>query len=318
MPAAETEASTAAPGDTRRQERQVRLTAQRILAEHLRATDKHSSRPNPRFWPGISLDLTGATLIDFSFDEGVVEDAWFGGATFTGTALFRQTSFGYGWFTGATFGSHAWFTGANFYDAEFGRAIFTGHANFSEALIGEGDASFNGAFFGGEAIFHEATFYDAEFQAATFTGHADFSEAAFCEGDARFNQATFGHDANFVGRPSTTALGSAWQPSAAAPYSMGRPSAAARTACLSRDHASCHLTLGMSGRRDGAPCLTARAGTCSSARSTTLSARTATVALDLPRRGGRRDQRRPGGLQVTVGIRRGEIASGPGVSTSSW
>ena len=176
----------------------MRLTAQRIIAEHLRATDKHSSRPNPRFWPGISLDLTGATLIVFSFDEGVVEDARFGGATFTGTALFRQTSFGYGWFTGATFGSHAWFTGANFYDAEFGRAIFTGHANFSEALIGEGNASFNGAFFGGEAIFNQATFNDADFQAATITGHAEFSEAAFCEGDARFNQATFGHEADFV------------------------------------------------------------------------------------------------------------------------
>jgi hypothetical protein len=200
VPAAETEANTAAPGDTWQQERQVRLTAQRILAEHLRAKDRRSTRPNPRFWPGISLDLTGATLIDFSFDEGVAADAWFGGATFAGTASLRETIFDHAWFTGATFGSHAWFGGACFYHAEFDRAIFTGYADFSGATFGEGDARFNGAFFGGEAIFHEAAFGgNAEFQATTFTGHADFSAAAFCAGDARFNEATFGRDADFVG-----------------------------------------------------------------------------------------------------------------------
>ena len=200
VPAAETEANTAAPGDTWQQERQVRLTAQRILAEHLRAKDRRSTPPNPRFWPGISLDLTGATLIDFSFGEGVVADAWFGGATFTGTASFPETTFDYAWFTGATFSSHAWFGEATFYHAEFQAATFTGHADFSAATIGEGDARFNGASFGDEAIFHGAAFGgNAEFQAATFTGHADFSAAAFCEGDARFNGAIFGHDADFVG-----------------------------------------------------------------------------------------------------------------------
>jgi hypothetical protein len=57
-------------GDTWHQERQVRLTAQRILAEHLRddrAEDKRSTDPpSPRLWPDIRLDLVGATLIDFN------------------------------------------------------------------------------------------------------------------------------------------------------------------------------------------------------------------------------------------------------------
>ncbi|HEY3467350.1 MAG TPA: hypothetical protein VGL47_19620, partial [Amycolatopsis sp.] len=46
-----------ASGD-RHQEREVRLTAQRIIEAHLRATSE-------KFWPDIDLDLTGAALIGF-------------------------------------------------------------------------------------------------------------------------------------------------------------------------------------------------------------------------------------------------------------
>ena len=88
-PATETETRTDGIGDTWQQERQVRLTAQRILAEHLRddrAKDQRSTDPpSPRFWPDIRLDLAGATLIDFGLEYGVMADASFGGATFSGT-----------------------------------------------------------------------------------------------------------------------------------------------------------------------------------------------------------------------------------------
>ena len=72
------------------QERQVRLTAQRILSEHLRddrAKDHQSSYPpSSRFWDTIRLDLSGATLIDFSLVDGVMAAANFHRAAFGGGA----------------------------------------------------------------------------------------------------------------------------------------------------------------------------------------------------------------------------------------
>lgn len=52
------------PPDAR--EREVRLTAQRILAAHLRP-DRAAT-----FWPGLELDLTGAVLLDADFGGGQV------------------------------------------------------------------------------------------------------------------------------------------------------------------------------------------------------------------------------------------------------
>ena len=108
VPVAETEVKTVALGDTWQQERQVRLTAQRILAEHLRddrAKEQRSTDPpSPRFWPSIRLDLDGATLIDFDLQGGVVADASFIRTTFSGTADFRAV----------TFSSHASFVEATF------------------------------------------------------------------------------------------------------------------------------------------------------------------------------------------------------------
>lgn len=56
------------------QEREVRLAAQRILANRLfpRATD--------RFWDGLDLDLSGANLIDFDIRACQVGTARFDGA----------------------------------------------------------------------------------------------------------------------------------------------------------------------------------------------------------------------------------------------
>jgi hypothetical protein len=64
----------------RRQELQVRLTAQRILAAHLRP-DRGSE-----FWPYIDLDLTGAQLYKLNFANCRVRDARFSGAQFSGDA----------------------------------------------------------------------------------------------------------------------------------------------------------------------------------------------------------------------------------------
>src|SRR5215813_12895945 len=171
-----TEGETGADGvdGTWQQEREVRLTAQRILAEHLRddrARDQQTTDPpSSRFWSNIRLDLTGATLIDFNLINGVVADANFHGAAFAGDALFD----------GAAFGGAAGFGGAAFGgDASFGGAIFGGAALFGEVTFRRG-ARFRSAAFGGVAGFSKTTFgSDAGFRKATFIGDAGFGEVVF-------------------------------------------------------------------------------------------------------------------------------------------
>jgi hypothetical protein len=234
-PGTESETGTDGIGDTWQQERQVRLTAQSILAEHLRddrAEDQQSSDPpSSRFWNNIRLDLTAATLIDFNLINGVMADAsfhraafWgaasfggatfsgdaqfggaafsgdvsFGGATFSGDARFGGAAFsGAAWFDKATFSGDANFHGVAFSgDAQFGGAAFSGAARFGEAAF-SGVAWFGGATFSRGVSFDKATFSaDAWFGGATFSGDAGFDEVAFT-GDAWFGEAAFSRDAGF-------------------------------------------------------------------------------------------------------------------------
>ncbi len=151
------------------QERQVRLTAERLVSEHVRRPDGVSGEdaqhvapsPDESYWPNISLDLTGAFLIGLNLSMASVVDARFTGATFsTANASFV-------W---ATFTGDAWFDGAT----------FTGNALFMEATFTGVDASFKEVTFGGDAWFNMATFTgDAWFNMATFTGDARFDRATF-------------------------------------------------------------------------------------------------------------------------------------------
>jgi uncharacterized protein YjbI with pentapeptide repeats len=156
--------------ETQLQEREVRLTAQRILHQHL--------QPSADFWPNIDIDLTGATLIDFSLANCRIATASFRSTTFTGDA----------WFDGAEFdGPAAWFVDAK----------FDGNAVFVSSKFG-GSAGFVGAKFGGDAVFDGAKFDgDAEFTGAKFDGDAGFTETKF-DGGARFVRAKFGSDAVFI------------------------------------------------------------------------------------------------------------------------
>ncbi|WP_426507323.1 pentapeptide repeat-containing protein [Dactylosporangium sp. McL0621] len=199
------------------QEQQVRLTAQRILATHLIAptgTDPEQAQhvpahPDQAFWPGIDLDLTGATLLDWQLHRGSLQGATFhrsrfigradfGGAAFAGAAGFGEATFtGDAWFGGATFAGATGFGEATFTgDAWFGGATFAGATGFGEATF-TGDAWFGGATFG-DAWFDGATFGDAGFGKATFTGDAGFGGATFA-GAAGFGEATFTGDARFGG-----------------------------------------------------------------------------------------------------------------------
>jgi uncharacterized protein YjbI with pentapeptide repeats len=181
-------ASTGGASDDRArrvQEREVRLTAQRILADHLRP-GSDPQHPAVTFWPESTLDLTGAVLIDVDLSHTQPGTVRFDGATFTGAARFDGvTVTGEARFDGATF------TGA----ARFGEAIFTEEARFD-------GATFTGAAQFGETIFTE----DAQFGGATFTGAAQFGETTF-NGDAGFGRSTFNGDAGFDG---ATVTGAAW------------------------------------------------------------------------------------------------------------
>ncbi|MET7338448.1 pentapeptide repeat-containing protein [Nonomuraea sp. NPDC005650] len=78
-------------------ERQVRLTAQRILGEHLRDDRPLKRRdklpPGPLLWEGMRIDLTGATLIDFDWTGAHVSAAEFSHTHFVGDARFMHATF---------------------------------------------------------------------------------------------------------------------------------------------------------------------------------------------------------------------------------
>jgi uncharacterized protein YjbI with pentapeptide repeats len=193
-PAAEAQPGIVALSDTWQQERQVRLTAQSILTDHL------SINNAARFWPDLRVDLSGATLIDFSFSKARVAEAWFTGATFTGTTYFYE----------AVFNGVVWFRGANFLDdVAFSLAAFRGLTDFSEATfashvwfgqtIFNADTKFDDATFGGPTTFNHATFGGlAEFQPTSFTGDTDFYNVTF-GGCAWFSGTTFADVAGFSG-----------------------------------------------------------------------------------------------------------------------
>ncbi|HEY8371948.1 MAG TPA: pentapeptide repeat-containing protein, partial [Pseudonocardiaceae bacterium] len=79
---------------TRKQaeERQFRQSVQRVLTDHLRAERGRNPEEliNPRFWPGIDLDLSGATLHDWDFTGCEVRTADFSRTHFHGFAQFRE------------------------------------------------------------------------------------------------------------------------------------------------------------------------------------------------------------------------------------
>jgi uncharacterized protein YjbI with pentapeptide repeats len=207
-------AAHSVPGqDAVQQELQVRQTAQRLLADHLRCPPQTSGQdaqllsPSPQqpFWPGISLDLTGAILVDLDLKEVSVIKASFSRATFQGFVRFHWATFqgdvefdgatfqGGAWFNGATFQGGAWYTGATFQgDAWFSKATFQ-RAGFSRVTF-QCAAWFPGATFQDAARFNEATFQrDARLPGAIFQGAVEFHGATF-QGDAWFNDATFQGD----------------------------------------------------------------------------------------------------------------------------
>ncbi|MFB9542395.1 pentapeptide repeat-containing protein [Micromonospora sagamiensis] len=191
-----------------REERQVRLAAQRILARHLRP-ETRDKKPDPSYWgPAVVLDLTEAVLLDVDFSDCHLHDATFTGAHFVGPARFHSTTFsGDARFRRATFRGETSFSGVTVRGtASFDRVTFSGGARFGGAMFG-GDAWFGGVKFIGGTWFGRVMFSGgAGFEGAMFIADAQFDRAMFC-GGAWFSGAMFGGDAQFGG---VTFRGDAW------------------------------------------------------------------------------------------------------------
>lgn len=182
-----------------RQELQVRLTAQRILAAHLNRLVDFQIEPDEvweetvrgddplpsktrKFWDDISIDLTGATLINLDFSGCAFASVECSKSIFIGGANFRT----------ATFTDNANFRAAAFdsKDTSLPAAIFR-DAEF------EGDVNFHGANFSGDAVF-----YVTEFKGTAIFASAQFAEAHFDKSEfdslAFFGDATFARAASFI------------------------------------------------------------------------------------------------------------------------
>ncbi|MGV9363025.1 pentapeptide repeat-containing protein [Amycolatopsis sp. NPDC003731] len=140
-------------------ELQVRLAAQDIVDIHLRHGDE-------RFWPGMSLNLKRATLVDFELNGAEMAAADFSHARFLGATHID-----------AKFTEKAWFFGAEFmWLVNFRDSSFLAGAVFSWARF-RGIAHFAATRSAGRMLFFKARFDDE----ARFDGgeheNLDLSEA---------------------------------------------------------------------------------------------------------------------------------------------
>ncbi|WP_447002509.1 pentapeptide repeat-containing protein [Saccharothrix isguenensis] len=172
------------------QEREVRLAAQRVIADHMRPGTNQEAFLET-YWEGIRLDLSRAHLIDFQLDHCKFGASIFKRAVFHGHTVFQETRFG----DDANFKESTFVGSANFARATFNGMLFLTGSHWSG-----GEAVFHGAHFLKEAYFDQATFNDGftEFDGATFDSNAIFSSADF-ETDATFRGATFSRQATFAG-----------------------------------------------------------------------------------------------------------------------
>jgi uncharacterized protein YjbI with pentapeptide repeats len=197
------------------EELEVRNTAQRILATHLRP-GSDPDQPLGTYWERIDLDLTGACLVDIDLSGCRFRTVRLSKAQFIGAADLRETTFdgavnfsnavfkGQAQFHGAQLLKNAVFDDARFMDdAWFRGVLFSEHVSFYEALFFKGAlfrdtgfaerAWFDGAQFKCAAEFGGATFGPiASFGSVEFSESADFRGSRF-DGAAEFEKAQFKH-----------------------------------------------------------------------------------------------------------------------------
>ncbi len=184
-----------------RQEREVRLTAQRILSKHLRPGND-PLHPDEIFWKNIDIDLTGATLIDLDFAHCRIRTGHFERSVFVGETRFRRAHFEdadfarckFEWatnFIGVNFANCPWFSYATFdWLTTFRLASFPDGAVFTGATF-SGLTAFDKARFDKSPSFKDVKFFKVDFSAATFPEGVELTDARF--GDtATFDDVDFG------------------------------------------------------------------------------------------------------------------------------
>ncbi|WP_158633098.1 pentapeptide repeat-containing protein [Amycolatopsis sp. WAC 01376] len=173
------------------QEREVRLTAQRLLGDHLQPD------LGTAYWGPLDLDLVGAQLIDFNLNEANIGIAHFGHAIFTGPTTIADTTFTeIAMFNNVIFNDLAWFDGTKFANlARFPNASFGGTAWFRNASFEHAD--FDNVSFNGSAWFNDCDFSSATFSQATFSKNVTFDATAFSH-HALFGKTAFTGQADFV------------------------------------------------------------------------------------------------------------------------
>jgi hypothetical protein len=186
--------------DRSKEELEVRQAAQRILGVHLKSKRGGAGGLNVEFWGGVSLDLTGATLVAFDASDFDVVDARFGGAIFHQESYFanfycRNAA----WFAFAEFRGNAWFAEGRFDgEATFLNAKFKKSAVFQKYTF-NGLSNFGFVKFESISSFQEAEFEkQAFFAASTLAGQAQFHGVKF-NGGVAFNSCKFESDAVFQG-----------------------------------------------------------------------------------------------------------------------
>ncbi len=142
----------------------VRTTAQQLLGSRLRPG-------RPEFWPGQSLDLTGAVLDELDLSACRVDGRLrLDGAVLRGQTRLRSLIVGgeatlrgsrfeqHAWLERTVFHGPVWFDGATFHgDAWFGNAMFGDWTSFAGTDFG-GHAWFGGVSFGAPVDFGHAVF----------------------------------------------------------------------------------------------------------------------------------------------------------------
>ncbi|WP_170208618.1 pentapeptide repeat-containing protein [Micromonospora pisi] len=180
----------------RREELQVRLTAQRLIAHHLHIPDKPGDPEPATYWRGaageqMSLDLTGATLVSFNlsschaaqFHAGSAQfhgNAELIGAHFHGGVRLRRAQFHHNAdLSSAQFHGHTDLSAAQFYrHAILRETQFHGEANLRAAEF-HGDAQLGGVQFHGYAYLFAAQFHSADLIKAQFHGDANLGGSQF-------------------------------------------------------------------------------------------------------------------------------------------
>lgn len=117
----------------------------------------HLQPRSPQFWPGMSLDLSGATLYDFNLDGCHLGTATFVSTKFVGPASFIRAQFDNCYMGDAFFDGSANLSASTFHDdANFDRAHFSGPTEFARVRF-EDCCSFTKVYFGDSALFAGCT-----------------------------------------------------------------------------------------------------------------------------------------------------------------